>query len=239
MQHSLVDIKRKQICPVLFRNSWDFKNLNPDSDFFRFIISEIMRWQYRKGRGISYEVLSSLISRLAIEKQVDRMEASKIQLAFKPFVSSGLYSKLDQVVINAEIQVGIQDGHVISHLIPALCQIEKNTVIVTWDENIKTEEDMRQSYETRLISLWCFYNLNRYPVFYNLFFDKENDKVSHIKYKPNQFYIRDSKAFISRLGGLFENNQVYPAPYEVCNACDRRPECQTTKIRIKNSQKSW
>lgn len=237
MQASLKDIKRKQICPILQRRNWDYKSQDPRFNFFRFCISEIMRWQYRKGRGISYDVLSSLISRMAVEQTMDRLEVSNIQLALKSFISSGVYSKITELITDAEIQVGVSNNHVITHSIPALGKIDEEVCIFTWDSNIKTIEDMKQSYETRIASVWSFYSLNRYPVFYNLFFEK--DKVEYIRYKPNQFYVRDSKIFISRLNKIIELEETYPAPQEVCNGCDRRIECQTAKTRVRNSQKSW
>jgi hypothetical protein len=237
MQVKLDELKRKQICPILFRHRWDYKQQDSSSDFFRFTISEMMRWQYRKGRGINYEVLSSLVSRLAAEKQMDRIDVSKIQLALKSFTNTGLYSRIKELIVDAEIQLSMQGGHVITHLIPGLGQIDDNTAVITWDDNIRTIEDMKQSYETRLISTWSFYSLNRYPLFYNLYY--KDDKVEYIRYKPNQFYIRDSKNFINRMGEIIEAESLYPAPYEVCKGCSRRTECQTSRTRTRNSQKSW
>jgi hypothetical protein len=237
MQAKLKDIKRKQICPILFRRDWDYKGQDPDSEFFRFCITEMMRWQYRKGRGISYDVLSSLISRLAAEKGIDRQKVSEIQLALKSFTNSGLYSRIDELICNAEIQVGIKDGHVITHTIPALSKINDNTCIITWDDRFRTAEDLKQSYETRLTSVWSFYSLNKYPLFYNLYLN--GAKVDYVRYKPNQFYIRDSRDFFLNMKELIEQEKIYPAPVEVCVRCDRRHECQTSRTRTKNWQKSW
>lgn len=237
MQARLIDIKRKQICPILHRHEWDYQGTNAEKVFFRLIISEMMRWQSRKGRGIHYDVLSSLISQLGAEREVDRLEISNIQLALKSFTSSSFYTRLDQVITNAEIQVGIANSHVITHSIPALGKMEDDICIITWDNDLRSVEDLRQAYETRLISIWSFYSLNRYPAFYNLFLDK--DKIEYARYKPNQFYIRDSKSFVSRFNNIIEIEDVYPAPYEVCSGCNRRLECQTTRTKTKNSQRSW
>ena len=96
---------------------------------------------------------------------------------------------------------------------------------------------MKHKYETRLSSIWSFYSLNRYPTFYNLYLD--DNKIKHVRYKPNQFYIRDSKSFIINMNKLIENEEIYPAPLEVCRYCDRRDEWLTKKTRTKNWQKSW
>lgn len=237
MQVRLEDLKRKQICPVLHRRNWDYSEQDPRSDFFRFCITEMMRWQHRKGRGISYDILSSLISRLAVERGVNGIESKDIQLALKGFTNSGLYSKIEELVANAEIQVGITNGHVITHSIPALSKVKDNACIITWDDRIRKPEDIKQSYEARLISIWSFYSLNKYPVYYNLYLD--GNKVSHVRYKPNQFYIRDSKKFLLGMKDLVEMDGIYPAPIEVCARCNRRSECQTTKTRTKNWQKGW
>lgn len=236
MQVTLDELKRKRICPILDRHKWDYSDQNPQSEFFRFCIAEMMGWQYRKGRAISYDIMSSLISRLAAERNVDRLEVSDIQLALKSFTRSGIYSKIDELVMNMEIQVGT-GNHVIKHKIPAISNIKDNTCIMTWDDRIRSAEDIKQSYEARLISVWSFYSLNRYPVFYNLYLD--NDKVEQVRYKPNQFYIRDSKAFLKGVDQIINDIKIHPAPLEICRNCARRQECQTSKTRTKNWQKSW
>jgi len=237
MQLSLQELKRKKICPILAQKGWDFSNNDPRSDFFRFCITEMMRWQYRKGRGISYDILSSLVSNFSVQQGIDRVEVSSLQLALKSFTNSGLYSRIDELISNAEIQVGVGNGHVITHKIPALSNIKDNTCIITWNDNVRTIEDFKQAYETRLCSIWSFYSLNRYPIFYNLYLDK--DKVAQVRYKPNQFYIRDSKAFLLKMHELIEDDGVYPAPLELCQNCDRRSECLTTRTRTRNWQKGW
>lgn len=237
MQVKLNELKRKKVCPILHRHEWDYKEQDPRSDFFRFCITEMMRWQYRKGRGISYDILASLVSRLAIERKIERLEISEVQMALKGFTSSGLYFKIKELIANLEIQVGISRGHVITHTLPALCEINNQTCIVTWDNNIRSMEDMKQSYETRLAAVWSFYSLNRYPVFYNIYLDDK--KVKRIRYKPNQFYIRDSKTFLLNMKDLIEDKGLYPAPREICENCNRRAECRTVKTKTMSWQKSW
>jgi hypothetical protein len=237
MQVNLKDLKRKKICPILFKKDWDYSSNDPRLEFFRLCIAEMMRWHYRKGRGISYDILPSVISRLAAAKGIDRLETSRIQVALKSFTNSGIYSRIEDVIANYEIQVGIGGGHVIKHIVPVVSKIKDNTCIITWDNKIRSLEDLRQSYETRLSSIWSFYSLNKYPVFYNLYLN--DDKVEYVRYKPNQFYVRDSKGFLLNMQGTVEDDRVYPAPLELCRRCDRRQECQTSKTRTKNWQKSW
>jgi len=237
MQVKLDELKRKKICPILHRHEWDHEEQDSCSSFFRFCITEMMRWQYRKGRGISYDILASLISRLAIERGIDRLEISEVQMALKTFTNSGLYFKIKELIANLEIQVGVSRGHVITHTLPALCEINNQTCIVTWDDRVRSMEDMKQSYETRLAAVWSFYSLNRYPVFYNIYIDE--GKVKRIRYKPNQFYIRDSKAFLLSMKRLIEEQNVYAAPREICKSCSRRKECRTTKTKTESWQKSW
>lgn len=237
MQVKLEELKRKKICPILAHHEWDFQSNDPRSDFFRFCIKEMMRWQYRKGRGISYDVLSSLISHFASQRKIDKLEVSSLQLALKSFTNSGLYSKIEELIANAEIQVGIGKGHVIKYTIPALSNLKDETCIITWDDNIRTRDDLRQAYETRVSSVWSFYSINKYPIFYNLYLD--GDKVKQVRFKPNQFYIRDSKTFLLKMVDLVEDKGIYPAPLEICRMCNWRDECRTSRIRTKNSQKSW
>ena len=237
MQVEITDLKRKKICPILYRHEWDYQNLDLHSEFFRFCMAEMMRWQHRKGRGISYSVLSSLVSRLATEKGINRMTTSDIQLALKTFTNSGLYSKIEDLIANVEIHVGISSGHVIKHTLPTLCEVNEQTTIITWNDDIKSREDLRQLYETRVASVWAFYSINRYPTFYNLY--REDNKIKHVRYRPNQFYVRDSRQFLLGMKDLIEDDGLYPAPLELCLNCNRRPECQTMKTRTKNWQKSW
>lgn len=237
MQVKLKELKRKQICPILHRHEWDYKEQDPRSDFFRFCVTEMMRWQYRKGRGISYEILLSLISRLSVDKDIDRADVLEMQSALKKWAVYGFYPKIKELIHLPEIQIGIGNGHVIVDTLPAICKIDDKSCIISWDDRIKTVEDLKQSYETRFASVWSFYSANNYPTFYNLYLD--GDKVKHIRYRPNQFYIRDSKAFLLRMKGVINLIEIYPAPMEVCNGCNRRLECQTSKTRTKNWQKSW
>jgi len=237
MQVNLKDLERKQICPILFRHGWDYKSPESDQDFFRFCIKEMMGWQHRKGRGLSYDVLSSLISRLAVEKKIERFKISDVQLALKSFTNSGLYSKIEELVANVEIQIGIGKGHIVKDILPTVSRIGEKTCVITWNDNIKNIEDLRQSYQTRFASVWSFYSLNKYSVFYNLYFNE--NKIKHVKYKPNQFYIRDSRTFITKMVNLVGDDGLYPAPLEVCRECSRRTECRTSKTRTTNWQKSW
>jgi hypothetical protein len=181
--------------------------------------------------------MSSLISRSAAERGIDPFKTSEIQMAVKGFTNSTLYSKIEDVIVNAEIQVGISSSNVITHSVPALAKDKDKTCIITWDDRLRTAADVKQSYETRLASVWSFYSLNRYPTIYNLYLNE--DKVEWVRYKPNQFYIRDSRTFLVNLKDVIESDATYPAPFEVCNRCSRRDECQTSKTRTKNWQKSW
>ncbi len=237
MQVSLNDLKRKKICPILHAKGWDYSGKDPRSEFFQLCIREMMRWYYRKGRGISYDILPSIVSCLASQGGIDRLDTTTIQFALKNFTNSGIYSKIEDVIANYEIQVGIGDGHVIKHIVPTVSTLKDNTCIITWNDRVRSPSDLRQSYETRLSAVWSFYSLNQYPVFYNLYLNE--DKVEQVRYKPNQFYIRDSKKFLLKMKGLVEDKGVYPAPVELCQRCERRLECQTEKTRTKNWQKSW
>ena len=104
-----------------------------------------------------------------IEERIDRLDIIDLLAALKNFTSTGLYSRIEEVICGAEIQVEITGGHVIRHTIPSLVKTEDTVGIVSWDDQIKSRDDLMQSYETRLCSIWSFYSLGRYPVFYNLY----------------------------------------------------------------------
>jgi len=239
MQITLEELKRKEICPILHYHNWNYRDKDPHFDFFRFCIAEMMRWHSRKGRGISYDIMSSLVSRFGITKNIDREEIGRTQLALKKFTNGGLYSKMSNVLTSVEITVGVPKQNAILFHIPAICSINNQTVFLSWNNSIRTLADMKQLYETRLVSVWSFYSLNKYGVFYNIYWDEEEEKLKHIRYKPNQYYIRDSKKFFMNIGKRIDEQYIYPPPYEVCINCARRAECLTTKTKRQNWQKSW
>lgn len=230
MQITLEELKRKTICPILYQNNWDYNSSSSEISFFSHCIREMMGWFYRRGRRLSYEVLCPIVSRLGNERGLGLEEIVKIQISLKNFTGSKLYSTIEQPIINFETFTDI-GSNCIKHITPCLSTYNEKACIITWEDSIYSREDLMQSWETRLMSIWSFYVLNRNPTFYNLRLDWAETKVTMNKFTPNQAYIMDTKEDFLSMEDLITARLSYQAPLEICRKCDRRDECLTTELR--------
>lgn len=232
MQVDLLQVKRNIICPYLHRNNWDYDEPTSFNSFFSFSIMEVMAWYYRRNKRIPYDILCSIISYMGTQKNISQIEISSIQLALRKFIVHGLYSRIDPPIINMEAMLAMGDT-VIKYNVPIVTSLESKACIIFCDQSIESREDLLCMYETRFASVWSFYVLNKYPVFYNL--SIEDKKIKNIKFTPNQFYIRDNKKFWLNMKDRFLHEKIYPAPISVCKNCSKRELCQIV-IQRKNQK---
>jgi hypothetical protein len=224
MQVDLKELKRKLICPILDRNSWDYKD-SEEKDLIIFL-DEAMRWYAKKGRRLSYDILCSIMTQRMVREGKDKVSFLNKQLSLKNILNKGVYSRMSIPVVKADIQIAASNNTILTYELPALANLKTNTVAIIYGCEYKTLEDMWMSYECKLISIWAFYSINRYISIYNIYEDK--GKIKELKFRPNQYYIRQAKKDLLDITKTLEHNISYFAPHEICRGCARRDEC--TKI---------
>ena len=161
MQEELVNLKRKQICQVLFDNGWDYQSNSTEQQFFRECFGEVMGWFARRGNRLSAAILPSVIERLGARKKVDPITIGKVQTAIKEFTKSYVYNKIEEPVINCESILAMDKQTHIHYLIPSLVKSDETLYVIMAEQNLRTEEALARSIEARYISVWSFYYANR------------------------------------------------------------------------------
>jgi len=228
MQIDLKSLKRRLICPVLYGNDWEYQD--SDEEDLTIFMDEAFRWYAKKGHRLSYDILCSIMTQRMIREGRDRVGFLEKQLSLKGALHKGIYSKIGIPVVKADINMGVSHGHVVTYQLPALANVNSNTVAILYGSGYRTVQDMWMSYEVKLISIWAFYSINRYITIYNVYEDA--GEIKEIKFKPNQYYIRKAKKDLLDITKILEHNISYFAPIEICSGCARREECQKTMTQI-------
>jgi hypothetical protein len=230
MQTRLDYLKKNQICPILADNDWEYSDLAQPDECFQSCALEVMGWYGRRGSTLSPTVLYTVVEQMLLKKSVNPAESDVVD-AIKDFTQSTIYKKIDQPLINVDIQLKIEDN-VITHEIPVLAKADESSYVIMFDQTIQDADSLSRSIEVRFISVWAFYILNTYINVYNVV--KDGSKSRLISVKPTQDYIKESKKTILNMQYL-SYNKNHPAHHLVCRACSRRDICPiiTMKPRTK------
>jgi hypothetical protein len=228
MKYTLDDIKRMSICPILFKEKWDYTD--NDSKLipsYLYGIKEMFRWYYRRGKQISPDAITASVSHHCFQTKVPFETKANLETALRKYASSGLYRKIEQPFYNKEIEIYLnKEGDLIQYKIPTLSKLEKSFYIYSFDLGKVDEGMFLNRYETLLVSFWSFFSFNKTPVFLNLYFDGES--IVEQKIKVTMDYIEEAKRKIHRIGKEINKKQSLP-PSEVCENCNRRTECPNLK----------
>jgi len=183
-----------------------------------------MGWFARRGNRLSQAILPSVIERFGVKKELDSITVSRVLASIKAFTKTYIYEKIEEPIIKFDTMLGVGNGCYIHYLVPSFSKTDETIYIIMAEQGIRSEEDLARSLEARYISVWSFYQANRYPNIYNILY-KEDGEVETIRYKPKQSYIRRSKAMLLKSSEILKHKGM-PAPAELCVHCNRRRECK-------------
>ena len=210
-KYTIEDLKRINICPVLFEKGWDYNKGAELPLTFLYGIKEMFRWYYRRGKQISPDAITTSVSHHAFQTRTPFETKMNLETAFRKFASNGLYKRIEQPYYNYEILIHLGKDNVLTHKIPALSKVEKSVYIYSFDKGKVDEDLFLNDYETIILTFWSFFSLDKTPVFMNFYFDGEN--IVEQKIKVNNEYIRTIKEKIKKMptnmqGGLLPVNPL-------------------------------
>ncbi|MDD3412608.1 MAG: hypothetical protein PHY47_01275 [Lachnospiraceae bacterium] len=226
--YTIEDIKRLKICPILFKNKWDYSDhligLNPT---YLYGIKEVFRWYYRRGSQITPDAITTSISFNALQNRLDFTSKTELETAFRHFVDGATYKNMSQPHYNKEISMNLNEDILLTHVSPVVYKDNKKLAFLSYDLGMVTSDYFLNQYETMFEAVWSFYVLDMMPVFLNLYLENESIKEQH--FKPNMDYIKHSKEKLIQIGRGMGYNKAPPPP-ELCLHCQRSNECPTINV---------
>lgn len=226
-RYSIDEIKRLTVCPVLYKNKWDYNDPSQYLDkTFLYGVKEMIRWYYRRGKQITIESLVASLSQYAMTVRQPVMEKIAMESAFRQYASKGIYQQMDAPFYNQEIDVQIGKNLTATHVAPCIAKKEKTVYFISYDYGREPKEKFLNRYEILLEAVWSFYMLDQVPVFINLYY--EDGEIKEDRFKVRLVYITQAKEKLFQIGKSI--GRMATPPVFICDNCNRREECPTQKM---------
>lgn len=219
---SLESLKRSQICSILDRNGWDYKDQNENGLVFNACIQEIFSWFYRRGNKLSPVVTATLAESICIKRGLAPLEQAMVTTAVEKFVTSDFYKDIKNPILNHEVRIRVGKQNILSYSIPCIDEDESKVKVILNTNLYKTPQELANSFEAKVITIWSFIQKNRYADLYNIYYAGGSFRTVH--YQATEKSYRAAKKDVNNMERLFYSYS-YAAPSEVCHGCHRRDEC--------------
>lgn len=225
MQIEIKDLERISICPILYKNKWDYSEtkVNP---LFSYTITEMMRWYWKRGGLINPEALIRSISQYSYTHNIDEETKITIEKAAINYLSGTTYKSMSQPIYKKELIFNINPNIVIKVTPPVIFKKEKHVYFLYWNKGKVSDEEFLTSYEIMALSLWGMMSLDKNPCFINLYLDEETKEIKEQVFRIKNNYLNYIGKRLNRL--KIPPIQLIPDSI-ICNSCIRRTECPIQK----------
>lgn len=222
MRLDIADINRINTCGILKKNNWDYEQENSSNPSYLLGMKEIIRWHYKRNRPIDTVNFMAFISKLYLRAKISHEEKIQLEKAFREFINSAFYQRMNQVFINYSSDIKINKQDYLEYQIPVFINNKDEPTFLYYNLGNESKNLFLQRYEIMHNAIWSFYHLNRLPVFVNVWFDGK--KIKHETIKVNEKYIQKSKKNLIIIGNNL--NIFITPPIQRCISCSKIVECE-------------
>lgn len=225
--YTLKDIERLRVCPILFEQKEDYSPISKGSNaLFRFAINDIFKWYGRRGYRITDSTVISTLSNYAFSKNVDMVEATKIEQEILQLMKTVYYQNIDRPIVNQDISLNLTNGNLVKHRCAPFFHYRKHYYLIKATDEPVDFMFLMRDLETRLSLYWIARTFQDTPYLLNFYRTKDGIKSKRIKVSPD--YMMDIEKELKSLKSFVDNplSKIIPCS-EICKRCNWRTKCLT------------
>ena len=224
MRLHLNDIERMNICPVLYRNKWDYSsNNNQENAAFIFGMKEIFKWNYRRKKSIDLSSFLGAFSYYCSKNNIELNDKIALEKEFKFFINDDFYLNFNNVFINYKTDIIFnKNKDVLEYEIPLIITKGKTVYLSFYTLGNIPNSMILNRYDVWYSAMWCFYVLNKTPKILNFYYNKGKINKNIITIKDD--YIIKAKSNLIKLGEKIQQNSL--PPVEICKNCSNIFQCE-------------
>ena len=221
MRVNITDINKINTCGYLYKNNWDYEQVESNNPSYFTGMKEVLRWHYKRGKPIDLESFMTFIGLLHNKSQTDNEKRIIIENAFRTFIASDFYRNMKDVYCNYLSDIKINKTDYLEHVIPFIQNPDKPTFIYLEEEPIP-QNIFLERYDVLHNVVWSFYQLGKNATFLRIWFDGKEIKRDLIK--TDDKTVETAKQRLLTLG---KNLNIFVTPsIQTCQDCSMISTCE-------------
>ena len=216
MNLSVETLKQTILCPILLKNNISIEPKDQTQTVSEELIHQIVSWKARRGGGISWDVLSALITRAT--RDMDPGEGTTVYENLRAFYT-GLYQDIHNPAPRLKLDLDFDEVSIFGE-IPIVDQKEKPEFI--FFEDLPGKSLLYKLVKVRLVSVWADKALGRPILIKNM--NLRSDDKAITTFIPTEAYIENCRRVLESMIKSVLKDACYP-PEEVCRKCPNLMQC--------------